>query len=123
MASYLEHDLPGLPDPLCRRAAARVGYLDNLISAAAFLMAYPWPDDFEIDPSSSLSQQYLIPEGKPAERKARADEIATRVGAATEWRNGYYMARLNCVTMDVKIHFYPPIFLADVGDDDADEAA
>jgi len=119
MAIYpTEHDLP---DPPRRRAAARAGFFDSRISMMAFLKTHPLPDDFELD--LSLSEQYLIPEGSPAERKAQADEIAARLGAATEWHNGYYMARLSVKIYSVKIYFYPPIFLANVGGNDAEEAA
>jgi hypothetical protein len=109
------------PDSLRRQAAVHAGYFDNAVSARAFLKAYPRPDGFEIDPN--LSQQYLIPEGSPSERKARADEIAAGLGGAAEWHNGYYMARVDSLKIDVKIYFYPPIFRADVGGEDAGEAA
>jgi hypothetical protein len=107
MAIYShEHDLPGPP---WRRAVARADWFDSRISMMAFLKANPTMP-------LGLSDKYIIPGRSPAERKARADKIAVGLGAITEWRNGYYMARLH----GLDIHFDLPIFLADVGSDGAD---
>jgi hypothetical protein len=103
-----EHDLPS---QRLRSAAARVDYFDSRISLAAFLKANPDP----LPGEPCWSETFPIREGSPAERKARADEIAGGPGVVTEWRNGYYMGRLH----GLEIHFDPPIFLADVGSDDA----
>ena len=62
----------------------------------------------------TLKQVFVVAGDSAGERKAHADQIAERLGATTEWRNGYYMAMLATPDMPVEIHFSPPVFASDI---------
>ncbi len=105
---------PALTGRSRRRAVQRADYFDGSISLLAFLKANPVPS------AESVTGEFVISsEGNPADRKARADELAARLGATAQWRNGYYVATLQ----GVEIHFDPPIFARDIDGSEPGKAA
>jgi hypothetical protein len=101
-----ETDLP----PRRRRSAAwRAARQANFTDLTAFfktLTGVPAP--------AVMIETFDITEGSLQERKAEADQIAQRIGAATEWCNGYYMATATVGGLPLEIHFNPPIFASDM---------
>ena len=74
-------------------------------------------------PEAVMIETFDITEGSPEERKAQSDRIAQRIGAATEWCNGYYMATATVGGLPLEIHFNPPIFESDMSGGNRGEAA
>ena len=86
-----------------RSAAKRVAFFFSRVQMIAFV------NEFAPPVSMLPAEKWHIAEGRPAERMAAADAIIRKLGAAAEWRNGYYMATLGAL----EIHFDPPIFSGD----------
>ena len=99
-------------------AGRLVDYFAGLISVSAFFETHP-----DVPPGGVASTTYTVPAGSFAERKAYADNLAAMLGAATQWRNGYYMAVTEARLMDggdsypavvpAEIHFAPLILASD----------
>ena len=63
-----------------------------------------------------MVQTFEVPAGSFGERKAKADEIARKLGATAEWRNGYYMPVRQDGPLRTELHFAPLILAADAED-------
>jgi hypothetical protein len=94
-----------------RHAPRRTDHLAGGIQFLAFLKTFGLPWDF-MD-GVYMSQTHQVPSGSFGERKAQADEIAGRLGATPEWRNGYYTAVRQDQLTRLEVHFSPPIMAAD----------
>jgi hypothetical protein len=109
-------DEPGLLPSRRRRAAIRVAGMAAYLNMAVFFKTFT-----EIHLEGAVAQAFEVIGDSAAERKAHADRIAEELGATTEWRNGYYMARL--ATSALEIHFNPPIFASGITDSQPGKAA
>jgi hypothetical protein len=99
-----------------RMAARRAGGMAAGMQFLAFLRTRgPGPVDWSSE-GVFASVTYRIPAGSFGERKAQADEIASRVGATPSWRNGYYIAVRHDAVLRTEIYFLPPIRAAEAED-------
>ena len=97
------------------RRAAREANFTNLTAFFKIRTGAPAP--------AVMIETFDITEGSPEERKAQADQIAQRIGAATEWWNGYYMATATVGGLPLEIHFNPPIFESDMTGGECEDGA
>ncbi len=63
-----------------------------------------------------VSRSRDIPAVGFEERKARADEVVSRLGGIPSWRNGYYMAVRQHAVLRTVIDVFPSILAADAED-------
>jgi hypothetical protein len=108
------------PLPRSRRAAAR--HVAGLAARLNMTVFFTTSTDISLE-GAIMTQIYQVSGGSAAERKAHADRIAGRLGAPTEWRNGYYMAKLVTLALPVEFHFNPPIYASDINGGEPGEAA
>jgi hypothetical protein len=95
-----------------RWAARRTEHLAGYIQAIAFLKTHGMGPPDSLEPGAMV-QTFEVRPGSFEERKARADQLARAYGAATEWRNGYYMAVREDALVRMEFHFFPLILAAD----------
>jgi hypothetical protein len=74
---------------ILNRASDRVGCMQDLIIAAAFIRSLP--EDVSVRVSSEFTA--TVSEGSQAASIARVEEIAESLGVTAGWRNGHYSAR------------------------------
>ncbi len=111
---------PREDDGAPRRGRAAACEADNfaaVIQFLAFLKTHgpTSPKDW-MNYGVYASQSCEIPAVGFEERRARADEIAIRLGDTPTWRNGYYMAVRQDAVLRTVIDFFPPILAADAED-------